>query len=51
MKVYIFFREDMFYPIELYDDKDAVENAIHNVGTTKVEDIQGNIIWEQETNH
>lgn len=44
-KVYIFHREDMWYPIELYDDKDAIQQAKNNPGTTKVEDSTGKIIW------
>lgn len=43
---YIFFREDMFYPIELKDDKDAIANAEYNAGTIRVEDVFGNVIWE-----
>ncbi len=46
MKEYIFFREEGFYCIELLNDIDAIENAKCNIGTTKVEDINGNTIWE-----
>lgn len=49
-KVYVFHREDMFYPIELDDDIDAINNANFNEGTTKVEDIEGNIIWRKNEN-
>ena len=45
-KIYIFFRGSMWYPIELKDDVDAVNNAKLNEGTTRVEDAEGNIIWE-----
>ena len=48
--MYIFHRGNLWYPIELYDDKDAIENAIHNVGTTKVENAKGKIIWELKEN-
>lgn len=44
-KVYIFHRDKMWYPIELYDDKDAKKNAEHNAGTTKVTDATGRIVW------
>ena len=46
-ELYIFFREDMFYPIELKDDKDAIKSALYNRGTLKVENINGKIIWEK----
>ena len=46
-KIYTFFREDMFYPIALKDDKDAILNAKHNKGTLKVEDSKGNIVWQK----
>jgi hypothetical protein len=49
-ELYIFHRGNLWYPIELYDDKDAIENAIHNVGTTKVENAKGKIIWELKEN-
>ena len=45
MKTYIFHRGEMWYPIELRDDNDAEINALHNKGTTKVTDIDGNVIW------
>lgn len=49
MKVYIFKRthngEPFFYPIELKDDKDAIENARCNPGTTSVEDFSGRVVW------
>lgn len=43
---YIFHRKDTWYPIELYDDKDAIQQAKNNPGTTAVEDaVTGKIIW------
>lgn len=48
MKIYIFFRKEGFYPIELKNDKDAIANALNNEGTLKVEDLNGNIIWEKK---
>ena len=47
-KIYIFHRENMFYPLELKDDNDAVENAEYNDGTLRVEDLEGNVIWENK---
>jgi hypothetical protein len=46
-KVYIFHRGDMWYPIELRDDADAVANAKCNPGTTLVTDHQGREVWRQ----
>lgn len=46
--IYIFFRDKMFYPLTLKDDEDARRNAEFNPGTTRVEDIDGNVIWRQQ---
>jgi hypothetical protein len=46
MQTYVFFREGCFYLIELKDDRDAIKNAIYNKGTLKVENLNGDIIWE-----
>lgn len=43
--VYMFFRAEGWYPIELYGDQDAIANALCNEGTIKVTDRDGNIIW------
>lgn len=43
--IYIFYRDDMFYPLFLEGIEDAIANAECNEGTTKVEDIYGNNIW------
>lgn len=53
MQTVIFFRDDMFYPIELMEPADcgksleqqAADNAELNPGTTRVEDVEGNILW------
>lgn len=47
-KIYIFHRADMWYPIELRDDEDAIANAKCNPGTTKVTDDKNKIVWELE---
>lgn len=44
--MYVFFREDMWYPIEMYDDADAIKNAEHNPGTIKVENSKEEVVWE-----
>lgn len=45
---YVFFREGMFYPIGLRDDADAVQNALWNPGTLRVENmITGEVVWER----
>lgn len=52
--IYIFFREDGFYPIEMPREmlekhgeaKCIADNAILNKGTLKVEDIHGKVIWQ-----
>jgi hypothetical protein len=48
-KVYIFFREEGFYPLELWGNDDARKNAEANPGTLKVEDTKGNTIWKLKT--
>lgn len=44
-KMYIFFRETGWYPLELKNDKDARENAECNPGTLRVETIEGKQVW------
>lgn len=46
MRIYVFFRDIGFYPLELLDDKQAVDNAECNPGTLRVEDIDGRVVWE-----
>lgn len=48
MKTYIFYRDDMFYMIELMDDADAVANAECNPGNRRVEDMRGNQVWPEK---
>ena len=43
--IYLFFRSDGFYPIELKDDEDAIVNAEFNKGTLQVQDMSGRIVW------
>jgi hypothetical protein len=48
VNTYIFYRDDMFYMIELMDDADAVANAECNPGTRRVEDMRGNQVWPEK---
>lgn len=45
---YVFFRKDMWYPIEMKDDADACANAECNPGTMRVEDISGRVVWRAQ---
>lgn len=45
MKSYVFYRDEIFYMIDLADDADAVANAECNPGTRRVEDMRGNQVW------
>ena len=45
---YVFFRDGMFYPIEMKDDADACANAECNPGTTRVEDANGRVVWRPQ---
>jgi hypothetical protein len=45
---YVFVREEGFYIIELRDDADAVENALCNPGTLRVENVYGRTVWEAQ---
>jgi len=49
--IYIFHRAEGFYPIELPDDKTALDCVPLNPGTLKVENaVTGETIWEQKNN-
>ena len=50
LKLYVFFRERGFYPLELLDDDDAKLNAERNPGTLKVEDHKGRVVWTPPVN-
>lgn len=51
--VAIFFREEGFYPVIFMGHKppreEAAEQASLNPGTLRVEDLDGNILWQPET--
>lgn len=42
--MFIFFREGVFYPIEIPADQ-LQANIDHNPGTLRVEDLHGNVLW------
>lgn len=45
--IYIHFLENnTWFPLELKDDKEAIDGAIRNKGIIRVEDIDGRIVWE-----
>lgn len=46
-EVFLFFRGPMFYPVEIPRDQ-VIANVELNPGTTKVEDIEGNIVWRPQ---
>lgn len=45
MKDYIFFRNDHFYTVSCKDDEEAAECGRINEGTTKVERLDGSLVW------
>lgn len=47
MSSYVFYRDEMFYMIDLADDADAIANAECNPGTRRVEDMRGNQVWPE----
>lgn len=43
---YIFFRDRHFYPVDgIPDDAMALKHVAMNPGTTRVEDINGRVVW------
>lgn len=47
--IYIFFRGNFFYPVEgIERDEDVFEHVRLNPGTTRVEHIDGRMIWAEE---
>ena len=50
-RLYIFQREEGWYPVELADDDEARRNAEHNPGTLRVENLDGSrVIWTAPDN-
>ncbi|MCK9273402.1 hypothetical protein M0P65_07740 [Candidatus Gracilibacteria bacterium] len=51
MNTYLFVREEGFYPLELFSDNEAIENALCNPGTKEVKKLDAeNIItiWKED---
>jgi hypothetical protein len=52
MPILIFFRAEGFYPVEALPDRDlktqAADHAELNPGTLRVEDIEGNVLWQMQ---
>lgn len=44
---FVFFRTGHFYVVEIPPDQ-LIANVELNPGTTKVEDLQGNIVWRPQ---
>jgi len=43
----VFFREDGFYILDdLSEDEDWAKHAELNPGTLRIEDINGNVLWQ-----
>lgn len=51
----IFFREGMFYPVQLSGLKpvadEVADHTALNPGTLRVEDMKGNVLWPLESKH
>lgn len=47
MRIYLFFRDRHFYPVEgIKNDAEALVHVGMNPGTTKVEDMAGRVVWD-----
>jgi len=46
----IFFREEGWYPVELKPGEKVETHVALNPGTRRVEDVRGNILWQEPTN-
>ncbi len=46
MKIYIFFRDGHFYPVSEESDEKVLRHVPLNPGTTKIETIDGRVIYE-----
>lgn len=48
MMTVLFFREGMFYPIDVPEDDDLAKHAELNPGTLRIEDIRGKVLWQPQ---
>jgi len=46
MKTYIFFRDKHFYPVEEESDEKVLKHVPLNPGTTRIETIDGRVVYE-----
>ncbi len=49
MKTYLFFREGHFYPVEEESDEKVLKHVPLNPGTTRIETIDGRVIYRAPT--
>lgn len=47
----VFFREDIFYMLDLPGDDDLNAHAECNPGTLRIEDIMGRVLWPEGERH
>jgi hypothetical protein len=47
MPIYIFVRDDGFYPVEEVTDEKVIAHAPLNPGTRRIEDSEGRIVWQE----
>jgi len=49
--VALFFRDDMFYPVQFHGKKppelEAADHAVPNPGTRRVETVDGVVLWQE----
>ena len=47
----LFFRDGCFYPVQFSGNKpperEAAEHAVLNPGTIRIEDTEGNVLWQE----
>ena len=44
--IYLFHRKEGFYPLELRDNEEAIQNATCNKGTLMITTVDGEKVWE-----
>lgn len=47
--MYIFHREGGWYPMDLPNEEHVQAHAIANTGTLRVSDMQGKLLWTEES--
>lgn len=46
MKTYLFFRDCLFYPVEEESDEKVLKHVPLNPGTTRIETLEGRVIYD-----